>query len=99
MHPENIPVPTLWTLIFGLIKYSHSSLQNYNAHILNDHLFFSLRATFSCDGTGAHPCKRFIGFTDHNLHVSSSVRYIGSAQGMSSILNFFFGLLKTRQDL
>ena len=41
-------------------------------------------ATFSYDGAGAHPREYSIGFTDHNLHISSSVRYLGTAQGMSS---------------
>ena len=31
----------------------------------------------------AHPREYSIGFTDHNLHISSSVRYLGTAQGMS----------------
>ena len=54
------------------------------------------RAIFSCDGTDAHPRNYSIGFTDYNLHISSSVRYLGTAQGMSSInCNIeFFGCLR-----
>ena len=29
----------------------------------------------------AHPCECSVRFTDHNLHISSSVRYLGTAQG------------------
>ena len=45
-------------------------------------ILFSI-SQLSCNG--AHPREYSIGFTDHNLHISSSVRYLVTTQGMSSI--------------
>jgi hypothetical protein len=45
---------------------------------------------------GAHPREYSIGFTDYNLHISSSVRYFGTAHGMSSINIENFGCLGFR---
>ena len=54
---------------------------------------------YNYDGA-AHPREYSFGFANHNLHISSSFRYLGTAQGMSPINVKFFGLLtKTYQDL
>jgi len=39
-------------------------------------------------------CEHCTGFADHNLHISSSVRYLGIASGMSSTNTGSFSLLK-----
>ena len=57
-------------------------------------ILISTQATFSCDGASAHPREYSIRYTDHNLSISSSIQYLGSAQGMSSINIGLFGYLR-----
>ena len=59
------------------------------------------RVTLICnfqDGASAHPREYSIRYTDHNLHTSSSVRYLSTTQGMSLINIEYFVCLRTYYD-
>ena len=84
MHPQVAAY-----LTGGLLVSSSLVLHPLTSVITHASALAGTRAIFSSDGVSrvshAEPCGYCMGFTNHNLHISSSVRYLDNARGMSLI--------------